>query len=321
MKNGRLCGDQVGAGKTDGRSEDELTGDLSDDFGGDEPGYDIVEPTHRSLPLVLASPHSGRDYSAAFLAASRLDSLALRRSEDSFVDELFVGARDLGAPLLRAHFPRAYVDPNREPFELDPSMFVDPLPEGTNTQSARVRGGLGTIARVVADGSEIYRGKLCFKDADSRIRRFYRPYHAALTELIQVTKRRCGFVILIDCHSMPSVGGPMDSDAGSDRADFILGDRHGTSCHPVVTLTAERVLNQRNFTVRRNAPYAGGFTVKNYGSPGEGVHALQIEINRAIYMDEARMYRGPEFAEIAAELTRVVAALGRIDPVVLDATK
>jgi N-formylglutamate amidohydrolase len=321
MKNGTLCADQVQAGTTDERSANELAGDISDRFPNDELGLDIVEPKHRSLPLVLASPHSGRDYSQAFLAASRLDALALRRSEDSFVDELFAGARGLGAPLLRAHFPRAYVDPNREPYELDPSMFVDSLPEGVNTQSARVRGGLGIVARVVADGSEIYREKLCFEDADFRIRKFYRPYHAALTELIQVTKRRFGFVILIDCHSMPSVGGPMDSDAGSKRADFILGDRHGTSCHPVVTVTAERVLKQRNFTVRRNTPYAGGFTVQHYGCPEEGVHALQIEINRATYMDEARICRGPHFAEITAEMTRVMAALGRIDPVVLDAAR
>ena len=292
----------------------ESTGDWDADS-----GFEIIQPSRQSLPLVLSSPHSGRDYSDAFLASSRLDSLALRRSEDSFVDELFAGANDLGVPLLRALFPRAYVDPNREPYELDPEMFADPLPEAANTTSARVRGGLGTIARVVADGAPIYRGKLRFADADTRIRKYYRPYHAALTELIRRTKRRFGFVILVDCHSMPSIGGPMDSDAGSNRADFVLGDRHGTSCHPVVTLTAERVLRRQHFAVRRNAPYAGGFTVQHYGRPRDNVHAIQIEINRAIYMDEARIRRAPNFADIVDEMTRVAAALGRIDPSILGA--
>ncbi len=281
--------------------------------------YDIIEPLRRTLPVVLSSPHSGRRYSAEFLADSRLDDQAIRGSEDSFVDEIFVGACGLGAPLLRALFPRAFVDPNREPLELDPDMFEDALPETANTRSPRVRGGLGTVARVVADGAEIYDRKLRFAEARERIENLYRPYHAALADLIAATKRRFGFVLLIDCHSMPSVGGPMDQDTGSQRADVVLGDRHGSTCHPLVTATAERVLRSRNFAVRRNAPYAGGFTVDHYGRPDAGIHALQIEINRMIYMDEKRFERGPRLSAVAAEMTRLVAALAEIDPAVFAA--
>src|SRR5208282_6197456 len=162
-----------------------------------------------AVPLVLASPHSGKDYPAEFLAASRLDPLTLRRSEDSYVDEIFVGALELGAPLLRARFPRAFLDPNREPFELDPAMFEDLLPNFVNSHSPRVRVGLGTIARVVASGEEIYARKLKFSEAASRIERLYRPYHRALNQLLNAARERFDFAILLDCHSMPSaVGSP-----------------------------------------------------------------------------------------------------------------
>ena len=218
--------------------------------------------------------------------------MTLRRSEDAFVDEIYAAAPNHGAPLLRALFPRAFVDPNRESYELDPAMFADPLPDYVNTKSPRVAAGLGTIARLVASGEEIYRHKLRFLDARHRIDAYYRPYHAALRRLLDETRWRFGACLLIDCHSMPSVGGPMDADAGSTRVDFILGDRHGTSCTPAVTDFAERAIESLGYVVARNDPYAGGFTTRHYGQPREAVHALQIEINRSLYMDERTIRRG-----------------------------
>lgn len=276
--------------------------------------HEVLAPRTQTLPLVVASPHSGRNYPPAFVAASRLDRLSLRRSEDGFVDELFAGAPDIGAPLLRAHFPRAYVDANREPFELDPRMFRDALPGYANTRSPRVAAGLGTIARVVASGADIYRDKLPFAEALHRIRNYYWPYHSALRGLIESTTSRFGGCILLDCHSMPSVGGPMDRDAGHRRVDFVLGDCHATSCAAAVTDTAERTLVKMGYHVTRNTPYSGGFVTRHYGRPEQGVHALQLEINRALYMDEGNLRRLPSLIRLRDDMERLVAALGQLEP-------
>jgi N-formylglutamate amidohydrolase len=276
--------------------------------------HEVLAPEVQSLPLVLASPHSGRSYPPDFVAASRLDRLSLRRSEDGFVDELFQSAPELGAPLLRANFPRAYVDANREPFELDPRMFVDPLPAYANTRSPRVAAGLGTIARVVANGADIYRDKLAFAEALRRIRSYYWPYHAALRQLLDDTKAGFGGAILLDCHSMPSIGGPMDRDAGHRRVDFVLGDCHGTACHPDIPAVVEETLRAKGYHVTRNAPYSGGYVTRHYGRPETRVHALQIEINRALYMDERNVRRSSGLSALARDLERVVAALGRLTP-------
>ena len=275
--------------------------------------WDVVEPGARTVPVVFASPHSGRNYPAEFLAASRLDSLTVRRSEDAFVDEIFAAAPEAGAPLLRAHFPRAFVDPNREAFELDPAMFEDALPSYVNTTSPRVAAGLGTIARVVTSGEEIYGAKLRFADAKRRIETYYVSYHQALRGLVEATRERFGACLLVDCHSMPSVGGPMDNDRGRRRVDFVLGDCHGTACAPLVTDTARQALAEMGYVVTQNAPYAGGFTTRNYGRPYDGVHALQIEINRNLYMDEERITRGPGLAELASRMGRLIEALVGID--------
>ncbi|MFQ5774275.1 MAG: N-formylglutamate amidohydrolase [Kiloniellaceae bacterium] len=279
----------------------------------DQASHEIVAPERQTLPLVFASPHSGHHYPAAFVAASRLDPLALRRSEDSFVDELFEAAPTLGAPLIRALFPRAFVDPNREPFELDPAMFEDELPPYANTRSPRVAAGLGTIARVVANGADIYRGKLCFAEALHRLRKYYWPYHKALGDLVEWTRVGFGCCVLVDCHSMPSVGGPMDNDAGHRRVDFVLGDCHGTSCAPAVVEAVERALRALGYHVARNTPYSGGYVTRHYGRPADGVHSLQIEINRALYMDESRIRRSPGMDQLVADVRRVIAALGGID--------
>ncbi len=278
-----------------------------------EASHEVLAPTEQKLPLVFASPHSGNRYPEDFVAQSRLDRLTLRRSEDCFVDDLFESAPRLGAPLLRALFPRAYVDPNREPFELDPGMFVDNLPSYANTRSPRVTAGLGTIARVVASGADIYRSKLTFDEALTRIRSFYWPYHAALRDLVEATRARFGFCILVDCHSMPSVGGPMEADSGRNRVDFVLGNCHGTTCGQPVIDTAEATLAAQGYQTARNSPYAGGFVTRHYGRPQESIHALQIEINRALYMDESAIRRGPGLSDLSERLSDLITSLGALD--------
>lgn len=281
-----------------------------------ESHWEILKPPSHTAPVVFASPHSGTRYPESFVEASPLGRLALRRSEDSFVDELFAAAPSYGAPLLRAHFPRAFVDVNREPFELDQAMFADPLPDYVNTQSSRVAAGLGTIAKVVSNGQEIYAQKLRFAEAEDRIRTYYQPYHRALKSLVEQTIDLFGYCILIDCHSMPSIGGPLDPDAGRGRADFVIGDYFGSSCAELVTGTVEAVLRARGYVVVRNKPFAGGFTTRNYGRPRQGMHALQIEINRGLYMDEKRIRRHEGFRRLHANMTEIVAAvtaLGRMD--------
>ena len=269
---------------------------------------DLRHSPRRALPLVLASPHSGADYPEDFLASSRLDPLTLRRSEDSFVDEIFARAPELGAPLLAARFPRAYLDVNREPWELDSAMFSDALPNYVNTRSPRVRMGLGTIARVVASGEEIYARKLRFAEARQRIESLYHPYHHALRQLVLDTEAAFGGYLLIDCHSMPSAA----NDAGGQDTDIVLGDCHGAACAPRIVQTARAFLKERGFAVALNAPYAGGFTTGHYGNPRRGRHALQIEINRALYMDERRYRRKPGLDRLTTEMSALVAHLGAV---------
>ena len=270
---------------------------------------DVRLPARQTAPLIFASPHSGTDYDPAFIASSRLDEKNLRRSEDSFVDEIFAGAPESGAPLLCALYPRAYLDPNREPYELDPDMFSEPLPNHVKTRSDRVRAGFGTIARLVASGAEIYAGKMTFAEAERRIDTLYRPYHRALEGLIEVTLRDFGAAFLLDCHSMPSVGGPTDRDRGTPRPDIVLGDRFGASCEPKVVETAERILRDLDFTVRRNEPYAGAFTTAHYGRPSERIHALQIEINRRLYMNEATVARSRDLPGLKKKMNHFIAAM------------
>ena len=265
----------------------------------------------QSTPLVFASPHSGRNYPRHFIAAARLDANNLRRSEDSFVDELFADAPALGAPLLAATFPRAYCDPNREMWELDPTMFADDLPPWVNTTSPRVGAGLGTLARVVATGETIYRDKLPFREAEFRVASCWKPYHDALVTLIAETRQRFGACLLIDCHSMPAHNGR------GTAPDFVLGDAHGTACAPRITRLVEQTLAALGYDVRRNDPYAGGYVTRHYGRPREGVHALQIELARSLYMDEARFQRTPGFAALRRNLAALTARLAEDVPLLL----
>jgi N-formylglutamate amidohydrolase len=266
----------------------------------------VFGPAVQTVPLVFASPHSGKDYPPEFVAAARLDPVRLRRSEDSFVDELFASAPSVGAPLLAATFPRAFCDPNREPWELDPAMFEEPLPPWVNTSSPRVGAGLGTIPRVVASGEAIYRGKLRLAEAERRVRECWEPFHATLAELIDGTRARFGACLLIDCHSMPANGGGARQGA---EADFVLGDAYGTTCSPAAARRVEQVLTGLGYRVRRNDPYAGGYITRHYGRPRDGVHALQIEINRSLYMDEVRIERSARFPALLAHLSRLVTIL------------
>jgi N-formylglutamate deformylase len=274
-----------------------------------DPPFEILEPDEWRGPAVFNSPHSGSVYPPGFLAASRLDVATLRRSEDSFVDALILGVVQRGHPVMRAHFPRCFVDVNREPYELDPRMFEGRLPSYANTRSMRVAGGLGTVARVVGDAQEIYGQRLPVDEAIRRIETLYKPYHRALRRLFTRVHRHFGAAVLIDCHSMPSATAAKDE---RPRADVVLGDRYGTSCVGIVSETIEATLRAQGYVVSRNKPYAGGFITEHYGNPAAGLHAIQLELNRALYMDERRYERSASFAKVAADLEALASRLAAI---------
>ena len=265
--------------------------------------FTVREPAFRTAPFVFASPHSGRLYPSSFIGRSRLNPLNLRRSEDAFVDELFATAVDAGAPLIAACFPRAFLDVNRAPAEIDVAMFDGPLDVAVDAVSPRVSAGLGVIPRIVRDGAEIYRAKLSVWEAEDRLAMFYRPYHAALDGLIDDTVKKFGAAVLIDCHSMPSAAA---------APDIILGDRYGLSAAPLIMRAAERAFEAQGFSVARNAPYAGGFTTQLHGRPVRGEHALQIEVNRGLYLDEERIERAARFDDVAVRIGTALHELVKI---------
>jgi N-formylglutamate amidohydrolase len=280
------------------------------------PPFALLRPEEQLAPVVFCSPHSGRIYPKAFLQASRLDAHALRKSEDCYVDELFAPVVGLGAPLIAARFPRAYLDVNREPYELDPELFTGRVPDFANTQSARVAGGLGTIARIVADTEEIYRERLPIGAAFERIERLYRPFHAALAELLQTTRRRFGIAVLIDCHSMPSAS--MAQAAPGGRPHFVIGDRFGAACDARLTRFMRDVLQGAGYDVQINRPYAGGFITEYYGNPARGVQSLQLEINRGLYLDEATLSKSRDFDKLVRTLTDMAAKVFAALPLLLE---
>jgi N-formylglutamate deformylase len=273
------------------------------------PPFEIVEPANRRTPIIFNSPHSGSCYPESFLKESRIELPTLRRSEDSFMDELIADLANRGFPVVRVNFPRCYVDVNREPYELDPRMFAGRLPSFANTRSMRVAGGLGTIPRVVGDGQEIYRERLSVDEALLRIETLYKPYHRALRRLINRVHQHFGAAVLVDCHSMPSVGVSRDEPR---RPDIVIGDRYGTSCTPLLPDLVEDVMGRLGYSTGRNKPYAGGFITEHYGNPASGLHAIQLELNRAIYMDERRRERGPRFAEIASHFAILADVLATV---------
>ncbi|WP_028033168.1 N-formylglutamate amidohydrolase [Chelativorans sp. J32] len=267
------------------------------------PAFQVVQPSEQRSPFIFNSPHSGRFYPPRFLAMSRLDAATIRRSEDCYVDELFAAAASLGAPLLVANFPRAYLDVNREPWELDPSMFREPVPPYSNIRSPRVAGGLGTVPKLVGEGLNIYPSRLPLAEALERIQQIYLPYHACLADLLARTRARFGYAILIDCHSMPTNIRVAD---GTFRPDFILGDRFGSSAAPGLIQHAVALLTTKGYTVAHNRPYAGGFITEHYGRPAERLHALQIEISRGLYMNERTLERTVGFQRLARDLVDFV---------------
>jgi N-formylglutamate amidohydrolase len=277
--------------------------------------FGLADPEEILSPLVFSSPHSGSIYPASFLEKSRLDELTLRRSEDAYVASLFASASSVGAPLLHARFPRAYLDLNREPYELDQRMFEDRLPDFVNTRSLRVAAGLGTIPRVVADAREIYASKLKVEEAFHRIESLYKPYHQVLRCLMERARRRFGVAVLIDCHSMPT---NMSREAAQSprskkpNLDFVIGDRFGQSCSPHIVEGIEDLLQQFGYRVQRNKPYAGGYITESYGRPALGWHAVQIEISRRLYMDEATLSRNEKFDSLVEHLDEIVRLLARI---------
>ena len=284
---------------------------MHDDEWGREAGlgrpFEVLEPVELLTPIVFDSPHSGARYPRHFLEASRLDAQTLRRSEDAFVDELVAPCVAIGAPLLRALFPRAYLDVNREPFELDPQMFEGRLPEFSNTRSLRVAAGLGAIPRVVGDAQPIYRGPIPVAEGLARIAALHRPYHECLNALVDRARARFGLSIVLDCHSMPSTS----TDVAG--CDIVIGDRFGSSAAGWIVDTLEQTLRGRGLIVRRNKPYAGGYIAEHYGAPLRGRHAVQIEINRALYMDERairKLEKAGSLAETLLQMSRALA--GRV---------
>ena len=279
--------------------------------------YALTQPARQTVPFVFSSPHSGRHYPADFVAASVLDETTLRASEDIYVDQLFSAVPSLGAPLLQAEYARAYVDINREAWELDPEMFSDALPDYVNTRSGRVTAGLGTIAKVVASDTNIYRDQLAFADALWRVEHVYKPYHACLEKLVNTTTEQFGHSVMVDCHSMPSIGtsfGNTPLRSKGATADFILGDRYGKSCAPEIISIAEDVLRGFNYRVVRNTPYSGGYNTRQYGQRDKNQHALQIEINRALYVNETTLEKTAHFDTLQHQLTKMCEALTTVSP-------
>jgi N-formylglutamate amidohydrolase len=281
----------------------------------DGPILGLHHPDELKLPLVLNSPHSGRCYPKSFLQSSRLSGYDIRRSEDSFVDQLFEPMVAAGATLQFANFPRAYLDVNREPYELDQRMFQGDLPSYSNRQSQRVACGLGTIARIVAENAEIYRAPMPVDQALHRIENVYKPYHAALRRVLAQVHVAFGFAILVDCHSMPSAGRQLRNQP---RPDIILGDRFGTSCASALTDEIYQQFRAKGYSVARNKPYAGGFITHHYGRPLKGLHAVQIEINRNLYMHEEIFEKRECFAEVSDDLCAVLNAVAELNYTVFE---
>ena len=268
--------------------------------------FAVLQPPQQQFAAVFSSPHSGHAYPEQFLQMTGLDARDLRSSEDCYVDALFAGVVALGCPLLSARYPRAYLDVNREPYELDPAMFADALPAYCNSASLRVAGGLGTIPRVVSENKPIYLRKLKWVDAKERIEALYHPYHAALKALIETTHVRFGSALLIDCHSMPSTAVRQSALRTAHRTDVVIGDRYGATCDADVSAFLAELFNNTGLKTVRNKPYAGGYITQTYGRSGHPKQALQIEINRRLYMNEQSLERNGDFNELQEKLTAVM---------------
>ena len=268
--------------------------------------YKLTMPRARTTCVVFASPHSGRDYPASFLASTVLDEHTIRSSEDAFVDELFAAAPRFGAPLLAATAPRAFVDLNRSAEELDAALIEDVRRTGANP---RVSSGLGVIPRVVSNGLSIYRGKLPRAEVEARLRHVWLPYHARLEALLQDCHEQFGQAILLDCHSMPHEAIETISHARDKRPDIVLGDRFGAAAGSEIVERIEAAFVHAGLHVTRNTPFAGAFTAQHYGQPSRNQHVIQIEIDRSLYMHERTILRNENFDELKRILTQVIAEI------------
>lgn len=271
--------------------------------------YLLRLPRTRSSSVIFASPHSGRDYPAAFLGASVLDERSIRSSEDAFVEELIAAAPEFGAPLIAATVPRAFIDLNRAAEELDPALVEG---VGRSAHNPRITSGLGVIPRVVANGRAIYRGKIGRAEAEARIAAHWQPYHARLRALVEEALEGFGEAILVDCHSMPHEAIEQVGPAGAPRPDVVLGDRFGAAASAEIVERIEAAFSGAGLRVARNAPFAGAYVAQAYGRPSRGAHAVQVEIDRALYMDERTIARSADFEAFRALMTSVVAEIAGI---------
>lgn len=271
--------------------------------------FEVLRPKQRTSCVVFASPHSGRDYGWSFLRASVLDAHTIRSSEDAFVDQLFEAATQFGAPLLKAGAPRAFVDLNRSADELDPALIEGLRPQGHNP---RVASGLGVIPRVVANGRAIYRGKLPRAVADARIAEFWQPYHDMLQSLLDEAHMQFGQTVLVDCHSMPHEAMDGIARGGMRRPNVVLGDRFGSAASADIVDRIEAAFAAAGFVVTRNAPFAGAYITQAYGRPARRQHAVQVEIDRSIYMNERLIRPNGDFEEVQARLRKVMAEIAQI---------
>ena len=273
--------------------------------------YRLSEPARLTAAVVFNSPHSGNVYPDALVARSRLSPMALRASEDALVDRLFAPAPEFGAPLLAATAPRAWVDLNRGPGEFDPALIEDVESAGLNQ---RIAAGLGVIPRIVAEGTPIYHGKIPRAEAEARIRAVHAPYHRTLEALLMRARDRFGMAILFDCHSMPSEALRAAPRVRGRLPEIVLGDRFGAAAARDIIAQTQEAFERQGFIVARNAPFAGGYITQRYGRPSRGLHAIQIEIDRALYLDKRRMAPGPGYDDFARRLGGVIADLAAIVP-------
>lgn len=271
--------------------------------------YHLTMPGWLTSRAVFSSPHSGSDYPSGFMARALLDPVAIRSSEDAFVDQLFNHASKVGAPMLMARYPRAFVDLNRAINELDPALVSGAEHIGSNP---RVAAGLGVIPRVVGEGRAIQSGKITMEEAEGRLRTAYKPFHAILEQVLRQQRKRFGSAILFDCHSMPHDALSSAPLVHGRRPDIILGDRFGAACGHWLIDAAIGIFTAEGFVVARNAPFAGGYITQHYGRPSSGIHALQIEVDRSLYMDERTISPHSGFRDVKARLVRVVTALAQV---------
>ena len=275
----------------------------------ENPPFRLHEPAARTTSVVFASPHSGSDYRPGFLRSSMLDERGIRSSEDAFVDRLFDAAPGFGAPLLAANAPRAYVDFNRGVDELDPAVIRGVRPRAHNP---RVASGLGVIPRVVTGGRQIYRGKLELSEAQRRLERAWYPYHAALQGLLDQNTTKFGEAILVDCHSMPHEAVRLLTTKSGAQPQVVLGDRFGAACAPEIVDRIEAAFAGAGLNVARNVPFAGAFITQQYGRPARNQHAIQVEIDRALYMDEINIRPNRNFERFRESLRGIIAAIAEI---------